>query len=100
MRQMDIEDYYPNTPGSKGTKTSQEAARKVRATANTQKERVLKCLQEFKKPLTAEQISSLIKVSLTATRSRLSELKADGIADHAGEAQGQYTTIVTWKLVK
>lgn len=99
MHQMDLEDYYPNAPGYKGGETSKAAAKKIKAAAKTQKERVLAVLEASNRALTAEIISKLSGVNLHSTRSRLSELQVEGIAEQKGVGKGQHTKIVTWGLV-
>src|ERR1041385_6952074 len=84
----DLPDRYPLAPGSKGDKTSREAARRISLRSSAVR---AEALSEFRaihpNGLTADQVAKLIGKSLLYVRPRVSELRADGLIEPTPETR-------------
>lgn len=76
---------YPYRPGSKGTDTSEAAARKIHRNSRAELLRNI-ILQELENgPATNEEIAERIKEDITSVRPRMSQLRRMGLIDDSGK---------------
>jgi predicted ArsR family transcriptional regulator len=95
MTQLDLLT-YPNTPGSKVSGPSREAAEAVRPSAATLRVACLHELQIFG-PKTADECAAWLEENVLAVRPRFSELLALGLIEDTGirrkNASGRNATV-------
>jgi hypothetical protein len=95
-----FEPSYPTRPGFKAHGASEQAARKIAATASILRDRVLVEIGESTRPPTADEVADRIGKSVLSVRPRLSELRRLGKIVPAGERRTNKSglTASTWKL--
>lgn len=69
---------FPDTPGYKRPGTSQEAARKVRGSANDRRAEALRLIIASPAGLTADEVADAMLLPVLSIRPRVSELVAQG----------------------
>jgi hypothetical protein len=78
----DPDKNYPNFPGAKVGGTSMAAAFKIAAHAKTVRAAVLReYVNAYPRPMTPDQVASLLNESILTVRPRVTELKCDGLLE-------------------
>ena len=91
---------YPDTPGSKGTDTSAEAAEVVCPKVATLRADCLAMLMN-RGPMTADECAGHIGVGILSIRPRFSELKRMGRISDTGERRSNYSgrRAIVWEPI-
>lgn len=84
-----LPDQYPDQPGFKASGTSEQAADKIRSTAKTLRDQVLRTFQQTPGGLTADAVADRLGKSILSVRPRVSELRRQGEIRPASGQRGK-----------
>lgn len=100
MKQLDIFNDYPNTPGYQNESTSKEAASEIAGISCEL--RSLSLAVVTKQPSTADEVAGILGRSILAIRPRLTELAEMGMVEDSGERRKNASgrSAIVWKVAR